>query len=191
MLKGGLTISHYKPFRYFLRGAAAIWYDSLASQQRASFTQLSQAFKDRYFLDPTMRLARLDEFDTRTQKARESVQDYTQDVPKKGHDLGKSEQRTSTGPSSWISPGYTPLCDGQGPSTIEQVERFAKMTQAFSVFTPETEELAEQMKELKNQLAGEIAAFKSATVAAMQTDFNSWSPNSGQLRGPNQTHGIS
>ena len=52
------------------------------------------------------------------------------------------------------------------PSTIEQEIRFAKMAQAFSESTPETEgitELAEQMKELKHQLAREMAAIKSAT----------------------------
>ena len=119
-----------------------------------------------------MRWARLDEFATRTQKARESVQDYTQDVLKKGHDLGKSEQELVEALVRGFRRDIRRYVMEKDPSTIEQVIRLAKMAQAFSESSPETEgiaQLAEQMKELKHQLAGEMAAIKSATVAAMQT----------------------
>ena len=178
-VKGWSDNQSLQAFPLFLKGAAAIWYDSLGTEQRASFAQLSQAFKDRYFPDPTMRWARLDEFATRTQKARESVQDYTQDVLKKGHDLGKSEQELVEALVRGFRRDIRRYVMEKDPSTIEQVIRFAKMAQAFSESTPETEgiaELAEQMKELKHQLAGEMAAIKSATVAAMQTDFSGRSP---------------
>ena len=69
----------------FLPDAAAVWYDSLRPEEKSTFAAIKNAFSDRYLPHPAMRWANLEAFNSRMQKPDESVDDYVQDMLKRGN----------------------------------------------------------------------------------------------------------
>ena len=91
-LKNWDEVQGAKTMPLLLRGAAAGWYDSLPQQAKTSFSELQKAFEERYLPHPAMRWANLEAFNARRQGSTESVDDFVQDMQRRGSELRKGDQ---------------------------------------------------------------------------------------------------
>ena len=172
-LKGWGPLQSLRAFPLFLRGTAAVWYDSLKPLHKVTFDRLKQAFKSRYFPHPTMRWIRLDEFHTRVQNMGESVQDYVQIMLKKGNDLEKTDKETMETMVKGFKKYIAQYVMEKEPKTLDETLVLARKAEAYRS-TDRDEgmvELAQQIKDLKTNVTGEMASLRRAAVAAVEVNY--------------------
>ncbi|XP_070202271.1 uncharacterized protein [Littorina saxatilis] len=115
----------------FLRDSASIWYDSLGEENKATWTTVKTAFEERFLPHPAMRWANLDRFNSRAQRPNESVDDYVQEMLKRGNDLQKSQAEIMETIIRGLSDYISQFVIEREPKTMSDTLHYAKLAESI------------------------------------------------------------
>lgn len=169
-LVGWTPVMARKSFPLFLAGGAADWYDGLKEVDKSLFSSLEQAFKDRYFPHPAMRWTKLEEFNSRTQKKDEDVDQYCQLMTKKGKELNKSDQEIMEACIRGLRDLVREFVMERSPSSLSEMLNHARTAQAIRKApgsgkdTAEIAALSTQLREVQDSMKEQIASLRDGVA---------------------------
>ena len=114
-----------------LEGQAEMWYHTLSNEIQGDYTNLTQAFRDRFLPSELDRVVNIRRFRGLMQLAGESTDDYIEKVIRAGNDIQKSEQEMMDQIYQGLDPSIMKFVAQKEAKTLSEVRKYAKMGQSF------------------------------------------------------------